>query len=116
MQQVGSDRVGVCFDTCHAFAAGYDIRTTAGFDDTMEQLDKTVGLDNVLAFHLNDSKNDYNTRKDLHENLVEGLIGLEPFRQIMNRFPDVPKVIETPKEDDWDMRNLAILRGLFADS
>lgn len=108
---VGSDRIGMCFDTCHAFAAGYDIRTKTGFEDTFSQLDKLVGLKNLYAFHLNDSKGDLGSRIDRHDNIGEGKIGLEPFRQIMNQFKHIPKVIETPKEND--QKNLAILRGLL---
>lgn len=113
IEQVESkDRLGVCFDTCHAFAAGYDIRTQDGFEDTMARLDKAVTLDNLLAFHLNDSKGELGKHLDRHEHIGHGLIGPEPFRQIINRFPDKPKVIETEKKEDWDERNIAFLRSL----
>lgn len=115
MEQVEKkDRLGVCFDTCHAFAAGYDIRTKDGFEDTMAALEKAVTLDNLLAFHLNDSKGELGKHLDRHEHIGHGLIGPEPFRQIINRFPDKPKVLETPKKEDWDARNLEFLKSLLA--
>lgn len=114
MEQVEKkDRLGVCFDTCHAFAAGYDIRTKDGFEDTIAQLDKTVSLDNLLAFHLNDSKGELGKHLDRHEHIGHGLIGPEPFRQIINIFPDKPKVLETPKKEDWDAKNIAFLQSLI---
>ncbi len=106
------ERLGVCFDTCHAFAAGHDIRTKDSFEDTMARLDKAVNLDNLLAFHLNDSKGDLGKHLDRHEHIGHGLIGPEPFRQIINRFPNKPKVLETPKKEDWDAKNIAFLRSL----
>lgn len=108
---VESERIGMCFDTCHAFAAGYDLRSKAGCEDTFASLDKIVGLKNLFAFHLNDSKGDLGSRIDRHDNIGEGKIGLEPFRIIMNQFAHIPKVIETPKE--FDKKNLAVLRGLI---
>ena len=106
------ERLGVCFDTCHAFAAGHDIRTKDSFEDTMARLDKAVNLDNLLAFHLNDSKGDLGKHLDRHEHIGQGLIGPEPFRQIINRFPNKPKVLETSKKEDWDAKNIAFLRSL----
>lgn len=107
-----SDRLGMCFDTCHAFAAGYDIRTQAGFEDTMAQLDKIVGLDKLLAFHLNDSKGDLATRVDRHEHIGKGKIGLEPYKVIMKKFLHVPKVLETDHENDLHLEDLKVLRSL----
>ncbi|HHT9146472.1 MAG: deoxyribonuclease IV, partial [Candidatus Brocadiaceae bacterium] len=95
---VNSSRIGVCFDTCHAFAAGYDIRTKSGFEATMEELDNTIGLRHLQAIHLNDSKGELGSKRDRHEHIGKGKLGLEPFRQIMNRFTHIPKIIETPKE------------------
>ena len=109
---VNSSRVGVCFDTCHAFAAGYDIRSKIGFEATMEELDKIVGLQNLHAIHLNDSKGELGSNLDRHEHIGKGKLGLEPFRQIMNRFTHIPKVIETPKKDNMDTVNLEVLREL----
>lgn len=110
---VNSSRIGVCFDTCHAFAAGYDIRTKCGFEETMEELDNIVGLKNLQVIHLNDSKGELGSNLDRHEHIGKGKLGLEPFRQIMNRFTHIPKVIETPKRDTMDVVNLEILRGLI---
>ena len=113
LRGVDSPRIGVCFDTSHAFAAGYDIRSKIGFEATMEELDKIVGLQNLHAIHLNDSKGELGSNLDRHEHIGKGKLGLEPFRQIMNRFPHIPKVIETPKKDNMDVVNLEILRGLI---
>lgn len=106
-----SDRIGFCFDTCHAFAAGYDIRTKTGFEDTMAHWDKTIGLDRLSCLHLNDSKGALGSHLDRHEHIGYGQLGDEPFRQIMQQFPAVPKVVETPKKDDWDSINLNRLRS-----
>lgn len=107
-----SKRIGYCFDTCHAFAAGYDIRTEAGTKETFEKFDEILGIENLKAFHLNDSKGDLGTHLDRHENIGKGKLGVEPFKYIMKNFAKVPKVIETPKEDDWDKVNIGVLRGL----
>jgi len=108
-----SARIGVCFDTCHAFAAGYDIRTKTGFEGTMEELDCSIGIRNLHAIHLNDSKGELGSHLDRHEHIGKGKLGLEPFRQIMNTFTHIPKVIETPKKDNMDAVNLEVLRGLI---
>lgn len=115
MQQLPEDRIGICFDTCHAYAAGYDIRTKTGIEDAMAELDARVGIQNVMAFHLNDSKGDLGSKLDRHHHIGEGKIGLEAFRYIINRFPDVPKVLETPKEQNMDQVNLARLKSLIED-
>lgn len=108
------DRIGFCFDTCHVFAAGYDISTRRGWEETMEQFDRAIGVKRIRAFHVNDSKKGLGCRVDRHENLGKGAIGLEAFRCLMRdeRFRDVPKVLETPKENDMDPVNLRILREL----
>lgn len=111
------DRVGVCFDTCHAYSAGYDL--VGDYDGVMQALLDVIGLDRVGLFHMNDSKNPFDSRKDRHEHIGEGSLGLEPFRRLMldDRFTHVPKILETPKGDDFvenDLRNLGILRGLRA--
>ena len=113
MDGVASSRIGMCFDTCHAFVAGYDIRTKGGFEGTMEELDNTIGLKNLRTIHLNDSKGELGSNLDRHEHIGKGKLGLEPFRQIMNRFTHIPKVIETPKKDNMDAVNLEVLRGLI---
>jgi len=110
------DKFGVCFDTCHTFAAGYDTATVDGYQDTMQQFDRLIGLDRLLCFHLNDSKKGLGSRVDRHEHIDRGALGLNPFRFILNdaRFAAVPKILETPKgdNDEMDAVNLAILRGL----
>lgn len=107
-------RVGVCFDTCHVFAAGYDLRTKPAYDVVMEQFSRTVGLEKIEAFHLNDSKKGLGCRVDRHEHIGKGELGLGGFRALMNdpRFADTPMVLETPKDDDMDAVNLKLLRGL----
>jgi deoxyribonuclease-4 len=110
---VNSPRLGLCFDTCHAFVAGYDMRTKGGFEVTIEELDSIVGFKHLHAIHLNDSKGELGSNLDRHEHIGKGKLGMEPFRQIMNRFKHIPKVIETPKKDNMDVVNLEILRGLI---
>lgn len=109
-------RFGVCFDTCHTFAAGYDTATEDGYADTMEQFDRLIGLDRLACFHLNDSKKGLGSRVDRHEHIGQGALGLNPFRFILNdpRFARIPKILETPKgdNDDMDGVNLALLRSL----
>jgi len=96
-------RVGVCFDTCHAFAAGYDISTPEGFESTINELDRIVGLRFLKAVHLNDSKGDLGCRKDRHEDIGKGRIGERGFRLLMNdaRFAGIPMVLETPGFHDY---------------
>jgi len=113
------ERLGVCIDSCHAFAAGYDLRAPDGYHAFVEQLDRLVGLERVRAVHLNDAKKGLGSRVDRHEHIGEGMLGLEFFRLIMNdpRFLTIPKLLETPKERDgidMDPINLGILRGLIA--
>lgn len=112
MKRVDSDKIGVCFDTCHAFAAGYDIRTQSGVEELMAGIDTLIGLEKVRVFHFNDSKGALGSRLDRHEHIGQGKLGLEPFRQIIKNFPDVPKVLETSKEDDMDIKNLEVLREM----
>ncbi|MCM0080364.1 deoxyribonuclease IV [Geomonas sp. Red32] len=109
------DRFGVCFDTCHAFASGYPIKEREGYEKTFEEFDRIVGIDKLQAFHFNDSKKGLNSKVDRHEHIGEGTLGLDPFRFILNdpRFNEVPKVIETPKEEDMDVVNLRKLRELI---
>jgi deoxyribonuclease-4 len=111
-------RVGVCFDTCHVFAAGYDIRTAEAYAMTMAEFDRVVGLRHVRVFHLNDSVGKLGSRLDRHEHIGRGEIGLEGFRILLNdpRFADCPMIIETPKGKgpSLDMANLGRLRRLMA--
>jgi len=109
-------RVGVCLDTCHIFAAGYDIRDSDTYAGTMAQFDAVIGFGRLKALHLNDSKFGLGERKDRHAHIGEGELGLEAFRLLVNdpRVAGVPGILETEKKDDGedDRRNLAILRGL----
>ena len=114
-----NERLGVCMDSCHLFAAGYPLGSAAEYEQTMEQFDRIVGLDRVRAFHLNDSKRPLGSRVDRHEHIGEGELGLKPFRRILNdpRFADLPMYLETPKGErdgrDLDAMNLATLRSLL---
>lgn len=112
------ERLGVCLDTCHVFAAGYELRTPAGYAATMEAFDRLVGLERLHAIHLNDCKGDLGSRKDRHEHIGKGRIGLEGFRHVLNdpRLAGLPGLLETPKGDDLheDRENLAVLRSLIA--
>jgi deoxyribonuclease-4 len=110
---VRSKRIGVCFDTCHAFSAGYDLRNDEAFKKTFDEFDKIVGLDNLKAIHINDTKTDLGSRVDRHDNIGVGKLGLECFRLVLRDFPHIPKVLETPKEENWDEKNLATLRSLM---
>lgn len=97
------DRVGVCIDTAHAFAAGYDIRSEAAFEETFQQFEEIVGFDKLKGMHLNDSKKELGSRVDRHESLGDGLIGWYPFRRIMKdpRFDGIPFILETPNTERW---------------
>ena len=110
------DRFAVCFDTCHAFAAGYDITATEGYGETFSEFDRTIGLDRLICFHLNDSKKGLGSRVDRHEHIGKGAMGLEGFRLLVNdpRFKKLPKILETPKgdNDEMDAVNLKTLRDL----
>ncbi|MCA9235999.1 MAG: deoxyribonuclease IV [Planctomycetales bacterium] len=113
------ERLGVCFDTCHVFAAGYPMGTKKDYLATMRQFDKIVGLKQIKAFHVNDSKAKFGSRVDRHAGIGRGEMGVDPFRWLMNdrRFRRVPMYLETPKgtEDgeELDVINLAVLRGLI---
>jgi deoxyribonuclease-4 len=110
-------RVGVCLDTCHLFAAGYDIRAAAGYQAATAECAARVGVERVLAFHLNDARAALGSGLDRHEHIGRGRLGREAFRRLLNdpRFAGVPKVLETPKEPEpaADRRNLAVLRRLL---
>jgi deoxyribonuclease-4 len=109
------DRVGVCFDTCHAYSAGYDL--VGDYDGVWERFYKVIGIERLGLIHLNDSKHPLGSHKDRHETIGQGTLGVEPFARIMRdpRLRSVPKVLETPKGDDpvaADRANLDLLRGL----
>ena len=114
-----NERLRVCFDTQHAFAAGYDIRTREGYERTFSEFDEAIGLRHLAAFHLNDSKKEFNSRVDRHEHIGRGQIGLEAFRFLLNdeRFWGLPMCLETPKGPDLaeDRENLELLRSLIGD-
>jgi deoxyribonuclease IV len=109
-------RVGVCLDTCHLFAAGYDVRTETGYRAAIDECERAVGLERILAFHLNDARAPLGSGLDRHESIGRGALGLAPFRLLLGdpRFTRMPKVLETPKEPEpiADRRNLAALRRL----
>ncbi|MGA6973945.1 MAG: deoxyribonuclease IV [Candidatus Binatus sp.] len=115
---VENERLRLCFDTEHAFAAGYDLRTPEGYENTFSELDKHVGLKRLVAFHLNDSIKDFHSRVDRHQHIGKGFIGLDAFRRLLNdqRFFGLPMCLETPKGPEMkeDVENLATLRSLFA--
>jgi deoxyribonuclease-4 len=114
------ERVGVCFDTCHVFAAGYALSPEPEYRGTMRAFDKVIGFKNLRVFHVNDSLREQGSRVDRHAHIGRGHLGLEPFRLLVNdrRFRNRPMILETPKEDgaekDMDAVNLAALRGLLA--
>ena len=122
----GSPRLGVCLDTCHLLAAGYDICSGEGYEQTFRDFDRIIGLDRLKAFHVNDSRKPCGSRVDRHEHIGKGCIGLAPFRRLLNdqRFATLPMLLETPKldtpasrrrsdVDPWDRRNLKTLRSLL---
>lgn len=115
-----SDRLRVCFDTEHAFAAGYDIRTQEGYERTFSEFDEIIGVKLLVAFHLNDSKKEFDSRVDRHEHIGKGHIGVEAFRMLLNdqRFWGIPMCLETPKGPDLkeDLENLTVLRSLIRPS
>lgn len=112
------ERLGVCIDTCHTFAAGYPLVAKQEYAATIAELDRVVGLDRVKAIHVNDSKTPLGSRVDRHEHIGRGMLGLEPFRHLLNdpRFSNTPMYLETAKEqgngEDMDVVNLRTLRGL----
>ena len=110
------DRIGFCLDTCHLFAAGYDISTQVSYDRTTTAFDEAIGLDRIRVIHANDSREPRGSRIDRHEHIGAGCIGLEGFRSLVNdpRLAAVPLILETPKGvgGDMDRRNLATLRSL----
>jgi len=110
-------RMCVCYDTCHTFAAGYDLRTKKAYEATFKEFDQVVGLNRICAFHLNDSVNELGSRIDRHAHISQGHIGESGFRNLMNdeRFAKIPMVLETPKGPDMaeDVMNLKVLHGLI---
>ncbi len=111
------NRMAVCLDTCHLYAAGYDISTEDGWNETLKQFDEIVGLNRLVAIHTNDSKKPLGSRVDRHEHIGKGPIGLSGFRMLMNdeRLAYVPKILETEKSDDLheDVENMNVLKSLL---
>ena len=109
---VGSDKIGVCMDTCHVYDAGYDI--VNDLDGVLQDFDKIIGLDRLCALHLNDSKNPFSSHKDRHECIGKGSLGLETFRNIINhpKLKDKPMILETPNELPAYAQEIALLRGM----
>jgi len=114
LRLVGSRRLGVCIDTCHLFAAGYDLRSLRAYEETMAELERTVGLDRVRALHLNDSKHPCGSKRDRHEHIGEGAIGRAAFRRLVRdpRFSALPAVLETPGGPEGYAKNLQRLRRM----
>ena len=109
------DRMGVCFDTQHGFASGYDIRTEKGWKETFDEFDKTVDLKWLKAFHINDSKKEFGSRVDRHESIGKGLLTMETFWCLVNddRFTELPMLLETPVDDPSEYAvEIELLRGL----
>ena len=111
------DRMCVCLDTAHIFAAGYDIKSKEGYKKTFKEFDDIIGLDKLQCFHFNDSKKELGSRVDRHDHIGKGFIGLEGFTNLMNdkKLEHIPKILETPKgkEQLEDVENLNILRKLI---
>lgn len=110
-----TDKIGICYDTCHGFAAGYDIRTKQGVDAIARKIDSTVGLGRLKGMHLNDCLRDFDSHVDRHWHIGDGKIGEDGFRALLNHkaFKDIPKIMETPKEtDEDDPRNMKKVRSL----
>lgn len=97
-------RVGVCIDTCHAYTSGYDVKTTSGFRETFEKFEAVIGFEYLKGLHMNDSKKDFGTRVDRHENIGAGFLNVDTFSLFMNdsRFDDMPLILETPDESLWE--------------
>jgi len=110
------DQIGVCLDTCHIFAAGYPISDLKEYKNTMKKFDDIIGIDKLKIIHMNDSKKEFGSRRDRHEHIGKGHIGIEAFRNIVNdkKLKNIPMILETPKEEELkeDIENLKVLRSL----
>jgi deoxyribonuclease-4 len=120
-QSAFAERIGVCYDTCHTFAAGYDIRTRQSYESTMAEFDRVIGLQSLMCFHVNDARHDLASRLDRHAHIGKGRLGEAAFGFILRdeRFAHVPKILETPtgtyRNRPWDRTNLDTLRRLAGD-
>lgn len=110
--------MAVCIDTCHLFAAGYDITTEDGWGKTLEEFNAVIGSHKLAAIHVNDSRKPLGSRVDRHEHIGKGLMGLIPFRMLMNdpKLLHIPKILETEKSEDMheDVENMTLLRSLIS--
>ncbi len=111
-----ADRIGVCLDTCHIFAAGYDIRTVESFNEVMDEFERLIGFERLMGVHLNDSKSEHASRVDRHAPLGEGNLGLLPFQTLMKdpRFKNIPLILETNDPDLWS-QEINLLRSFAED-
>ncbi len=115
-------RIGVCLDTCHVFAAGYDLRTPETYEQMWKHFDDVIGLEKLHVIHINDSKKGFHSKVDRHEHIGKGELGLEPFKLLFNdkRFFDIPKILETPKDIEEpfteDKMNMKTIRSLLSTS
>lgn len=109
------DFVGICFDTCHVFAAGYDIKSPEGYEETMDKFDSQIGIEKLLGFHLNDSKKGMGSRIDRHEQIGDGMIGSDGIANLVNdtRFREVPMVFETPKGEEGYAKDIGVLESIL---
>ncbi len=109
-----ADRIGICLDTAHLHAAGYSLDPKNGYEETMNEFDEVVGTEHLFAWHLNDTDEELGSNVDRHQHIGEGQIGTEAFQVLVSdtRFQDLPGVIETPKENDWDQKNISLLKEL----
>ncbi|AKA48694.1 hypothetical protein IX51_05815 [uncultured archaeon] len=109
------DKVGICFDTCHVWASGYDIKSPEGYAETMDSFDSTLGLDRLNGFHLNDSKKGTGSRVDRHEQIGQGTLGMDGISNFVNdrRFRNVPMILETPRGEEGYDEDLKVIRGVF---
>jgi len=109
-----TSRLGICVDTCHIFASGYELRTPYAYEKLVQKLEKLFGLERIGCWHLNDSKEERGSRKDRHQHIGEGKIGEQVFSRIVSdpKWMDVPCILETPKEKGSDVRNLTLLRKM----
>ena len=115
LDNVESKNIGVCWDTCHLYAAGYDIKSAKGLADTIKEFERKVGLRHLKAIHLNDAKKPLGSRVDRHEHIGKGIIGMDGMRRILNhpKLKDLPFIMETPKDDlRGDLENIKIVRRL----
>lgn len=108
------NRLGVCFETAHVFASGYDLRTIEAYDKTIQMFDDIIGLEKLKVFHINDSKSELGSRIDRHEHIGKGFLGIVPFRLLVQdvRFQNHPMILETPKGMHMDIINLRQMRSL----